>query len=130
MEDTDDVVDGRVVDVLLVAVVQPEQLGRDDPERQHQQHDRELEPEIRAVPAGDDQLREQKREKQAGGVGGEQGPAHEPAAAACRMVTGGAAPPLEQRFRSPVEHEHVEVEPRCRSLLEGVHALRLLPGDV
>ena len=44
------------------------------------------------------------------------------------MVTRDAAPPLEQRFRPPVQHEHVEVEPRRRSLLEGVHAVRLLTG--
>ena len=130
LEDADDLVDRRVVDVLLVAVVQPEELGGDDPERQRQQQDRELNPGIRAAPGGDDQLREQIREDQAGSVGGEQSPSHEPAATARRMLTGGAAPPLEQRLGPPVEHEHVEVEPRRGSLLEDAHALRLSIGVV
>ena len=42
LEDADDLVDRRVVDVLLVSVVQPVELGRDDPERQRQHHDCEL----------------------------------------------------------------------------------------
>ena len=42
LEDADDLINRRVVDVLLVAVVQPEELGRDDPQRQCQHHYREL----------------------------------------------------------------------------------------
>ena len=42
LKDADDLVHRRVVDVLLVAVVQPEELGRDDPKRQGQHHHREL----------------------------------------------------------------------------------------
>ena len=42
MEDADDLVDRRVVDVLLVAVVQPVELGRDDPQRERQHHHRDL----------------------------------------------------------------------------------------
>ena len=52
LEDADDLVDRRVVDVLLVAVVQPVELGRDDPERQRQHEDGELNPGMRAAPAG------------------------------------------------------------------------------
>ena len=44
LEDADDLVDRRVVDVLLVAVVQPVELGRDDPERQRQHQDQRTEP--------------------------------------------------------------------------------------
>ena len=128
LEHADDLVDRRVVDVFLIAVVEPVELGRDDPQRQCQQQHRELNPGLRSVPAGHDQLREQIREDQAGSVGSEQSAPHEPAAAACRMSIGGAAPPLEQRFRPPVEHEHVEIEPRRRGLLEGAHALRPLSG--
>ena len=31
------------------------------------------------------------------------------------MVIGDGAPTLEQRLRAPVEHEHVEVEPRAEA---------------
>ena len=82
------------------------------------------------LPAETISFAKQIREDQAGSVGGEQSPSHEPAAAARRMLTGGAASPLEQRFRPPVEHEHVEVEPRRGSLLEDAHALRLSTGAV
>ena len=113
--------------MLLVAVVQPVELGRDDPERQCQQQDRELSPgmlrrsrrttisfasryaRIRPAASAVSRARRTNQPRRRAGC----------RSAALRL-------PLEQRLRAPVEHEHVEVEPRRRSLLEGVHALRHL----
>ena len=72
MEDADDLVDRRVVDVLLVALVEPVELGGDDPRRQSPGRAPRLQQRIRPLAARDDQLREQVREEQAGNVGGEE----------------------------------------------------------
>ncbi len=123
LEDTDDLVDGRMIDMLLVAVVQPIELGSDDPQRQTQHHDAELKPGMRPAAARHDQLREQIGEDQAGCVRDEQGAPHEPPAPPRRMLVRDRAPTLEQRDGPPVEDERLEVEPRRRGLLEVAHAL-------
>ena len=81
MEDTDHLVDGRVVDLLLVALVQPAELGGDDPERNHHQHDADLDARMGiAARPGRYELGQKERQQQGGDVGAEERAAHEPAA--------------------------------------------------
>ena len=80
MEDADHLVDGRVVDALLVTLVEPVHLGPDDPRRDRQDKHRDLHQRIRGARAGDDQLREEVREQQARNVCREECALDEPAA--------------------------------------------------
>ncbi len=133
MEDADDLVDRRMVDVLLVPLVEPVELRCDDPERKHRARARRTEgrgaspgvpPETIsfARTIGEDEAREVRAEQRA---------PDEPAA----VTRGGrsaawcrSTPPAFEDRRGPlVESQRVEVDPKRGGLLERAHA-RCLRG--
>ena len=62
MEDADDLVDRRVIDLLLVAFVQAGELRRDDPERNHEEEHAGLEEGMCVTASARNELGEQECE--------------------------------------------------------------------
>ena len=125
VEDADDVVDRRVVGALLVPVVEPVDLRGDDPDRERQQEEVDLEAErhaARGLPAGDE-VRDEEGGEQADDVREQERAADEPAAP---PDDGGAAAVVDDLERplvdDPLELARERVPGEHRDVLRGAHA--------
>ena len=84
MEDADHLVDGGMVDVLFVALVQAVELRRDNPERDRQEEHAELEVRACVSLIVRDQTGDEERADEPGDVGNQQRAPNEPASPPCR----------------------------------------------
>ena len=120
MEDADELVDRRVVDVLLVALVESVELGGDDPERNRRAAGRRTRRPAVAPPSGDDHAtragtrRRGRRRRPRRSARRTSQPRRRRTTSTVGRVAADAAP-LEQRRGALVEHERVELEPGRRS---------------
>ena len=116
-EDGACVVDRRVVAPLAIAVVQPDQLRRDDPARQRDDEQQELFPACDGASFADPPLGEprddEKREAKADDVGRQQHPANEP------------APAYEGGPERPDERDRAAVRARDLDVARGIHTTAL-----
>jgi hypothetical protein len=123
VQDADQVVGRRVVGPLLVAVVETVELGEDDPagKRREEEEVLGLECDSPRGPRAERKLRSQEGASEPEDVGGQQHPAHEPAAP---PDEGGPPPAVDDLERSLVDRgRHLVVQDNalveCRTLRPG-----------
>ena len=111
VEDAHELVDRRMVDVLLVSLVESVELGGDDPERNRQQQDAELRRNAGVPAVRRDHVREQERADEATDVGRQERASNEPSPAPDDCLTIGRvsadAAAFEQRRCALVANELV-----------------------